>query len=90
VPNMPLILEAHSIGGIVVKETLASSHSSSDTDLVDIMRSTVAVFSVGTPHRGSGNVASAGEIIRRVASSLMMDKNPAILDALRLKMFDLE
>lgn len=45
---------------------------------------------MGTPHRGSKEMAGVGEIARRVASAFMIDTNSAMLDALGLKNSDLE
>lgn len=86
----PLILIAHSLGGIVVKQMLASSSHSTEDRLKDVVSSTVAVLFLGTPHRGSPHLATLGERARSMVSALRMRTNPAILDALRLKTRDLE
>lgn len=88
--NSPLILIAHSLGGIVVKEMLAKSSSSIDDRLNDIVDSTAAVIFLGTPHRGSRGLATLGDRARSIVNALMMKTNPSILDALRLKTNDLE
>ncbi|KAK7416368.1 hypothetical protein QQZ08_012025 [Neonectria magnoliae] len=88
--NRPLICVAHSLGGIVVKEMLARSSSSKESDLKNIVESTAAVIFLGTPHRGSLDVAALGEVVRSVVSSLGMETTPAILNALGLKTTDLE
>lgn len=88
--DTPLILIAHSLGGIVVKEMLASSSNSSDSRLKNVVTSISAVIFLGTPHRGSGELATLGDRARSMISAFRMKTNPAILDALRLKTKDLE
>lgn len=86
----PLILIAHSLGGIVVKEMLASSSSSTDDTRQDVVASTAGVIFLGTPHRGSTDLATLGDRARNMVNALGMKTNPALLDALRLKTNDLE
>ncbi|VUC32074.1 unnamed protein product [Clonostachys rosea] len=86
----PLVFVAHSLGGIVVKEALARSSISPDVTLKDVAKSTAAVMFLGTPHRGSPDLAALGEYVRSIASTLWMDTTPALLDALGLKTTDLE
>ncbi|KAL7915400.1 hypothetical protein GGI35DRAFT_466844 [Trichoderma velutinum] len=88
--DRPLVFVAHSLGGIVVKEMLAKSSSSPETDFRNIVESTAMVLFLGTPHRGSQGVAALGEVARSVVSSLGMETTPVILDALGLKTTDLE
>lgn len=88
--DTPLILIAHSLGGIVVKEMLATSSNSNDACLKNVVTSTSAVIFLGTPHRGSGELATLGDRARSMLSAFRMKTNPAILDALRLKTKDLE
>ncbi|PTB58259.1 hypothetical protein M431DRAFT_492487 [Trichoderma harzianum CBS 226.95] len=85
----PLVFVAHSLGGIVVKEMLARSSSSPEAELQDIVESTASIIFLGTPHRGSQDVAALGEVVRSVISSLGMETTPVILDALGLKTTDL-
>jgi len=63
---------------------------SAENELVNIVESTTAVMFLGTPHRGSKDLAGVGEMVRKVASAIMMDTNSAMLDALGLKNSDLE
>ncbi|KAL6805248.1 hypothetical protein J3E68DRAFT_441739 [Trichoderma sp. SZMC 28012] len=88
-PNRPLVFVAHSLGGIVVKEMLARSSSSSETELKNIVESTATIVFLGTPHRGSQGVAALGEVVRSLVSSFGMETTPVILDALGLKTTDL-
>lgn len=59
--DRPLIFVAHSLGGIVVKEMLARSSESAEKDLNNVVESTASVIFLGTPHRGSPELASLGE-----------------------------
>lgn len=88
--DSPLILIAHSLGGIVVKEMLASSSNSTEDRLRNVVASTSAVIFLGTPHRGSRDLATFGDRARSIINAFRMKTNPAILDALRLKTKDLE
>ncbi|KAI1850237.1 hypothetical protein JX266_004095 [Neoarthrinium moseri] len=90
VPGRPIVFIAHSLGGIVVKDMLAQSSASSDSELQDIVGSTKAVLFLGTPHRGSPDLAALGEWARSVLSLSGRETNSAILDALGLRTADLE
>lgn len=69
---------------------LARSSASKEIELENIVESTAAVIFLGTPHRGSLEVAALGEVVRSVVSTLGMETTPAILDSLGLKTTDLE
>ncbi|KAL6879276.1 hypothetical protein J3F83DRAFT_295651 [Trichoderma novae-zelandiae] len=88
--NRPLVFVAHSLGGVVVKQMLAESSWPLGSHYTDIVESTAAVIFLGTPHRGSQDVANFGEVVRSFVSSLGMETTPVILDALRMKTTDLE
>ncbi|KAI9801835.1 MAG: hypothetical protein M1825_003208 [Sarcosagium campestre] len=51
-PDRPLIFIVHSLGGLVLKEALRRSRSSSEQRLRAIHLSTKAIIFFGTPHRG--------------------------------------
>ncbi|PNP57040.1 hypothetical protein THARTR1_02882 [Trichoderma harzianum] len=68
---------------------LARSSSSPEAELRDVAESTASIIFLGTPHRGSQDVAALGEVVRSVISSLGMETTPVILDALGLKTTDL-
>ncbi|KAK5656044.1 hypothetical protein OQA88_5183 [Cercophora sp. LCS_1] len=78
------------LGGIVVKEMLAQASSSGEPQLANIVEATAAVVFLGTPHRGSPDLATAGNWARGLLSSLRFETTPAILDALGLRTTDLE
>jgi len=50
--------------------------------------STAAVVFLGTPHRGSKDMANLGDVVRKVAG-LVVDTSPFALDTLALKNSDL-
>ncbi|KAK1240279.1 hypothetical protein MKX08_007721 [Trichoderma sp. CBMAI-0020] len=90
VPNRPLVFVAHSLGGIIVKEMLAKSSTSVGPGYKSIVECTAKIVFLGTPHRGSQDVAALGEIARSIISSLGMETTSTILDALGLKTSDLD
>jgi hypothetical protein len=70
---------------------LHSSSVSHDTIHQDILNSTSAVVFLGTPHRGSQDMAGIGETVRRIAATaLRVDTSSAMLDALGLRSSDLQ
>ncbi|KAI0854646.1 hypothetical protein F4860DRAFT_520643 [Xylaria cubensis] len=85
----PVLFVTHSLGGIVVKESLAICSTSNNENFENILKSTTAVMFLGTPHRGS-DAAGVGEIARKAASLLLMDTNSRVLDSLALRNSDLE
>jgi hypothetical protein len=86
-----LIFVAHSLGGIIVKEVLRRSQISSEPGVKNIVECTEAVVFMGTPHRGSKDMAELGDIVRRVASTVLrVDSNAKILGALGVDSPELE
>jgi protein SERAC1 len=70
---------------------LHNSSLSDETPHKDIVTSTSAVVFLGTPHRGSEDMAGLGEAVRKIAATILrMDTNSAALDALGLKSTDLQ
>jgi ankyrin repeat protein len=88
--DRPLIFIAHSLGGVVVKEMLAQSAMATEEGPKNIVDSTSAVVFLGTPHRGSPELAAVGEWARSLISTFRMETNDAILNALNLRTTDLE
>jgi hypothetical protein len=72
--SRPLIFVAHSLGGIVVKDSLQLSRCEV-THLKDILPATIGVCFLGTPHRGSGT-ATIGKIAFEI--SKVFFQKPAI------------
>ncbi|EWZ29067.1 hypothetical protein FOZG_17355 [Fusarium oxysporum Fo47] len=73
-----------------VKEMLSRSSSSTDKNHQDIVESIAAVIFLGTPHRGSVNIAAMGEIIRSLVSTFGIPTTPVVLNSLGLMNTDLE
>ncbi|SCO75796.1 uncharacterized protein FRV6_00008 [Fusarium oxysporum] len=88
--DRPLICVAHSLGGIIFKEMLSRSSSSSRCEHQNILESVEAVIFLGTPHRGSVDIAAKGEVARSLLSAFGVATTPVILDSLGLKNTDLE
>ncbi|RBA15880.1 hypothetical protein FPRO05_12101 [Fusarium proliferatum] len=88
--HRPLICVAHSLGGIIFKEMLSRSSSSTRREHQNILESVEAVIFLGTPHRGSVDIAAKGEVARSLLSALGVATTPVILDSLGLKNTDLE
>ncbi|KAK8859085.1 nb-arc ankyrin domain-containing protein [Apiospora arundinis] len=85
----PMIIVAHSLGGIVKKEMLALSRNSSEDRIKAIVEAIDAVVFLGTPHRGS-SMAKLGDSVSRIVSSLGLDTSSVLLDTLGLKNSDLQ
>jgi protein SERAC1 len=67
----PLMFVAHSLGGLIVKETLRRSQVSGETELQDVSKSTKSVIFLGTPHRLGSGFANLGEQIYSIASTIL-------------------
>ncbi|ETS81125.1 hypothetical protein PFICI_06127 [Pestalotiopsis fici W106-1] len=69
-PDRPLVFIAHSLGGILTKEVLRRSEVDLDIKIKRVFESTIGVFFMGTPHRGSQEWASFGEGMAKLLSFL--------------------
>jgi len=70
---------------------LRRSESSTEYEIQDIVKSTVGIIFLGTPHRGSPDLASLGDIVRRVAgATLRIDSNAVLLRSLGVDSPELE
>jgi len=55
---------------------LRRSESSDEFEIQDIVKSTIGIIFLGTPHGGSQDLASLGDIVRNVAgATLRIDSN---------------
>jgi hypothetical protein len=64
-------------------QVLRRSQNSDVKNILNIVESTQAIVFLGTPHRGSTDMAALGDVVRRVASTILrFDTNPVILRAL--------
>ena len=83
-PLRPLLLIAHSLGGLVVKEALRKSH---DCELVkphlfNIVRSVVGVLFFGTPHRGTDPRNLIHHLLTQLVRGCGFKYNHKVLDTL--------
>ncbi|KAK4661288.1 uncharacterized protein QC763_703660 [Podospora pseudopauciseta] len=86
-----IVFVAHSLGGLIVKEMLRRSQPDEDSHIQNIIQSTAAVIFLGTPHRGSHEFARLGDMVRKVASTILrVDSNETIIRALGLDSPELE
>lgn len=65
-PSRPVVFVAHSLGGIIVKETLRRSNLSPHIHLRKVCESTTGIVFFGTPHGG----ADPRNLLLKVAESL--------------------
>lgn len=65
-PLRPLLFVCHSLGGIVVKDTLRQACHSLDPDLKRAFDSTIGIMFFGTPHLG----ADPQGLLRQIADRL--------------------
>ncbi|KAK5046743.1 hypothetical protein LTR84_007504 [Exophiala bonariae] len=69
---------------------LAQSERSEEPVYKNVVESTAPIFFLGTPHRGSKDLAGAAEVTRKVLAACGIDSNPKILASLGLQNSDLE
>lgn len=69
---------------------LSRSSSSTESEHQNIIESIAAVIFLGTPHRGSVDIAAIGELVRSLVSGVGIATTPVILDSLGLKNTELE
>lgn len=83
-PLRPLLLVAHSLGGLVVKEALRKSR---DCELVklhlhNIVKSTVGVLFFGTPHRGADPRSLIHHALTLLVKGVGINVNDKVVDTL--------
>ncbi|KAI1121331.1 ankyrin [Nemania abortiva] len=76
----PLIFVAHSLGGLLVKETLGLSKSSKGRSAVYM--STKSLFFFGTPHAGADPRKAVHHFLSEIASKIGYRPNPEIVKQL--------
>ena len=75
----PIVFVAHSLGGIIVKETLRQSETSHQKlNYRSIYESTQATIFLGCPHRGSGNASLALVVANMSRLALQAPNKPLI------------
>ncbi|KAI0382163.1 Alpha/Beta hydrolase protein [Hypomontagnella monticulosa] len=78
--NRPIILVAHSLGGLICEQAIHSFHDAQEEGRRTVARSIRKIAFLGTPHEGSDK-AAWGEIARRFAR-LFTVTNPSLLSYL--------
>jgi hypothetical protein len=78
----PIIFNAHSLGGIIVKDALQLS-AKENSHLKEIAAATTGVMFLGTPHHGS-KAASLGKLAFRTVQAFLQDPNTKILQGLEV------
>jgi hypothetical protein len=84
-PKRPILFVVHSLGGIILKETLRRSRTASlpdNADLRNIYHSTHAIIFFGTPHRGS-SYAQLGLVAGHIAKLSGFDTSSELLRNLK-------
>lgn len=83
-PLRPLLLVAHSLGGLVVKEALRKSRDceSVKPHLHNIVRSIVGALFFGTPHRGADPRGLIHHALTRLAKGVGFRFNDKVVDTL--------
>ena len=86
-PLRPLVFVAHSLGGIIVKETLRQAYSHRDLGpakqgLYQIYESTAAIMFFGTPHNGADPRGFREMIIEKLSRAIGITVNEQIVHAL--------
>ena len=83
-PSRPLVFVAHSLGGIIVKETLRQSQvfENHHHQLRQIYESTRAIIFFGTPHGGADPRGLLQHIVEKVLRVTGFSVNDQIVDAL--------
>ena len=81
-PLRPLILIAHSLGGIIVKEALRQSHRSPQRHLRSVCEATRGILFFGTPHNGSDPRNTFSTLAEYLLRMTGVRVNQHIVDAL--------
>ena len=85
-PDRPIIFIGHSLGGLVIKQALITAREhehtmSEDDDYAKIIRNTVGIIFLGTPHKGSDQAKWDG-VATNLAKVLKKEHNDTIVSAL--------
>lgn len=85
-PDRPIIFVGHSLGGLVIKQALITAREheniqNANDDYANILKNTVGIIFLGTPHKGSDQAKWDG-IATNLAKVLRKDHNDTIIDAL--------
>ncbi|KAF9064864.1 Alpha/Beta hydrolase protein [Rhodocollybia butyracea] len=89
--HKPLVLMAHSMGGLVLKQALIVGSNRADMRYKDLLESIHAVMFFGTPHQG-GNGVSTAEFLTNLLHAVNLDARSDLIRELNpnsLFLFDL-
>ncbi|KAJ7290249.1 Alpha/Beta hydrolase protein [Mycena rebaudengoi] len=89
--HKPLVLMAHSLGGLVLKQALIVGSNRADMRYKDVLESIHAVMFFGTPHQG-GNGVGTGEFLANLLRAVNLDARSDLIRELNpnsLFLFDL-
>lgn len=79
-PTRPLILVAHSLGGILVKQALVNAHN--NPKFLELKEATSALVFFGTPHTGGkASLVTLGKISIRIVRGLIRDPPNDLMQA---------
>ncbi|KID84907.1 SesB, P-loop containing Nucleoside Triphosphate Hydrolase [Metarhizium guizhouense ARSEF 977] len=80
-PSRPLLLVAHSLGGLICKEAILLSRNNPDEHLKNMFHCTKGIIFMGTPHRGSWMADWAG--IPAKTLGVVKSANKSLLQVLK-------
>jgi hypothetical protein len=82
-PSRPLLLVAHSLGGLLVKEALRRSRGLEKQSLLrNIFESTTGIIFFGTPHEGADPLGMVHHVVISLAKAIGFKVNDRIVQAL--------
>jgi hypothetical protein len=95
--DRPLIFVAHSLGGLVCKETILTSRHNPEIHLRDVFQHTVGIIFMGTPHRGSWMAdwmripASSLGVFKSTNKSLLqvLETDDQLLESIQVKFWSM-
>ncbi|KIK63472.1 hypothetical protein GYMLUDRAFT_72124 [Collybiopsis luxurians FD-317 M1] len=90
-PDRPLIIIAHSMGGLIVKQALLIAHTRADGRFDSIINSVTGIVFLGTPHQG-GNGVDAAKFVANFVRAFNIDVRVDLIKSLDPKsmvLFDL-
>jgi hypothetical protein len=81
-PPRPMLFVAHSLGGIIVKETLRRSNQAPQNHLRTVCESTIGIIFFGTPHSGADPRNILCSVAEKLFKATGVQVNEQIVNAL--------
>ncbi|KAH7309285.1 hypothetical protein BKA65DRAFT_519554 [Rhexocercosporidium sp. MPI-PUGE-AT-0058] len=82
-PSRPLVLLGHSLGGLLIEQSLINAHNSSDAEYKKILESTTGLGFFATPHAGgTAELVALGTFATKIATLLNFKKGDKIIQTL--------